>query len=286
MNHHSPPKFYIERFTNESGQVIGVNINTLKYFQTNPKNVCAYSNLYRIGDNDHSYEKHLSGLDGMLSKNYPEANEKYISIENIAAVLSLMARIFAYSPNSIKQSQLFMVDFYRQHPEFRSHQQLYELKNIHSKMFVYYAEIMKQYSYLPITTTNQEKFITSDNPVVHFCSIDKSEYFIFPIDSTNVLIGTACPLLFTIKDAITPPFINSLLVHKADRHVYMPDYECEVDVGGYNMSFNEIINKELSLVNLNRLWYNYYFKPIDVQHDSILLSNDILSDIFRESESN
>ena len=47
MNHHSPPKFYIEGFTDESGQVIGVNIKTLKHFKTNPKNVCAYSNLYR-----------------------------------------------------------------------------------------------------------------------------------------------------------------------------------------------------------------------------------------------
>lgn len=275
MNHHSPPKFYVERFANESGQVIGVNINTLKHFQTNPKNVCAYSNLYRIGDNDHSYERHLGRLDGMLSTNYPETDAKYISTENIAAVLSLMARIFAYSPDSIEQSQLHMKDLYIEHPEYRSYKQLYELKNIHAKMFSYYAEIMKQYSYLPITTTDQEKFITSDKPVVHFFSIDKSEYFIFPIDSTNVLIGTACPLLFTIKDVITPSFINSLLVHKANQHVYMPDYECEIDVGGYNMSFNEIINKELSLVNLNRLWHNHYFNPKDMRHNSVLLSDGI-----------
>ena len=81
MNHHSPPKFYVEGFANESGQVIGVNINTLKHFQTNPKNVCAYSNLYRIGDDNHSYEEHLGRLDGMLSKNYPESDTKYISHE-------------------------------------------------------------------------------------------------------------------------------------------------------------------------------------------------------------
>ena len=272
MNHHCPPRFYLENFTNQDGKVISINVHTLKKFETNPKNVCAYSNLYRIGDNNHSYETHLSVLDGKLSNDYPEADAKNISVQNIGAIIGLMARIFAYSPDSIKQSQLLMKDIYADHPEYSRYKQLYELTEIHAKLFAHYAEKMKQYSYLSVTTTDEEKFITSDNPVVHFFHINKSEYFVFPIDPTNILIGTACPLLFTIKNVITAPFINSLLVHKVNRHVYMSDYQCKVDVGGYNMTFDEIIHKKLSLANLNRLWHKRYFNPKDMRHNSVLLN--------------
>ena len=207
----------------------------------------------------------------MISKDYPKPNTQYISDQNIASVIGLMARIYAYSPNSIKHSSSLTKDIYTEKPEFRPYKQLYELRNIHAKLYAHYIEKMKGYSFLPVTSTDQEKFITSDNPIIHFFHADRSEYFIFPIDSTNILIGTACPLLFTIKDMITPPIINSLLAHKADNYVYMSDYQCEIDVGGYNMTFQEIIDKELSLVNLSRLWYKQYFIPKDMRHNSVLL---------------
>lgn len=271
MVHHSPPKYYCERFTDKEGKIIGINIHTLKHFKTTPKNVCGHNNLYRIGNNDHSYEKHLARLEGMISNDYPKSDAKDISYQNIAAVIGLMARIYAYSPNSMKYSESLTKDVYAKKPEFRRYKQFYELRNIHAKLYEHYAEKLKGYSFLPVTSTDQEKFITSDNPIIHFFHADRSEYFIFPIDSTHILIGTACPLLFTIKNLITPPIINSLLVHKANNYVYMPDYQCEIDVGGYNMTFQEIIDKELSLGNLSRLWYKRYFIPKDMRHHSVLL---------------
>ena len=207
----------------------------------------------------------------MISNDYPKSDAKYISYENIAAVIGLMARIYAYSPNSMKYSESLTKDIYAEKPELRPYKQLYELRNIHAKLYEHYAEKLKGYSFLPVTTTDQEKFITSDDPIAHFFHADRSEYFIFPIDSTHLLIGTACPLLFTIKDMITPQMINSLLAHKANNYVYMSDYQCEIDVGGYNMTFQEIIDKELSLVNLSRLWYKRYFIPKDTRHNSVLL---------------
>ena len=286
MKHHFLPQYYLNEFTNQYGRIATIDIKTLKYFEANPKKVCAHNNLYRIGDTDHSYERHLGGLDGMTSKDFPKTEDKYILPKNIAAVLSLMSRITSYSPNAIELSHAN--DFYTDHPQYSCYKGLYELTKINAEFFAHYIEKLKQYSYLFVTSSDQEKFITSDNPVVHFFHIDKSEYFIFPINPTNILIGTACPLLFTIKDIITPPMINSLLLNKAKNvggynmmychrklgpYVYMTDYQCEVDVGGYNMTFDEIKNKELSLLNLNRLWHKRYFNPKDMRHNSILLKS-------------
>lgn len=266
MLHHIIPQSYLSGFTNDDGFLKVVDINTIHTFSSKPKGVAAQNNLYTIGNTDQSYEKHLAGLDGKIATDLRDIENNTLTDQNLAGILALISRIISYSPEMINNIRKETVKYYPYSNEYKG---LPELTCVHSFLFSHFIQKLSEYNHYTLFEYDEKHhgFICSDAPYTLFNDHNLTEYVIFPINKNKVIIG--CSENITIKDStFTVPFINSATMYKSKRHIYLPNYDCEIAVGQTNLTINHVIKQEMSLRNLSQLWYKDCFRKLNSKMES------------------